>query len=282
MSPRAKLRAALAGDTCIVPGSVFDAPSAIMAETLGFEAGILAGSVASLTLLGAPDIILLTATEFVDLARRICRATDLPLVCDADHGYGNALNVMRTVADLEAAGISALTIEDTSLPRPFGATKTQLIPLDEGVGKIRAALAARRDANLIIAGRTSAMDVAGLDEAIDRIRAYEAAGADAVFLSGVKTHAQIEAACAAVHVPIMLGGLPPDLADPAQLAKFGVRFNIIGHQPYLAALQATHDTLKAIRQGAKPSDLANLLSEDARSLVERRSLFTKYNEEFLK
>ncbi len=117
---RDRFRAVLQGALCIHPASVFDPVSARIAEDLGFEAGMFAGSIASLTVLGAPDIIVLTLSEFAEQAHRICRAGSLPLLCDADHGYGNALNVMRTVEELEAAGVAALSIEDTDLPQPHG------------------------------------------------------------------------------------------------------------------------------------------------------------------
>src|SRR5438445_5147637 len=134
---RRRFRALLAGDRCIHPGSVFDPISARIAEDLGFEVGMFAGSTASLTVLGAPNIIVLTLTEFAAQAYRINRAGGLPLMVDADHGYGNALNVKRTVEELETAGVAAMTIEDTVLPRPFGDGKTQLIALEEGVGKMK-------------------------------------------------------------------------------------------------------------------------------------------------
>ena len=154
---REGLREILEGDECVHPASVHDPVSVRIAEDLGFEMGMFAGSVASLTVLGAPDLILLTLTEFASQAYRICRASNLPVLADADHGYGNALNVMRSVEELEAAGIAGLTIEDTALPQAFAASgKPALISLEEGVGKIRAAVAARRDKNLVMAGRTSA------------------------------------------------------------------------------------------------------------------------------
>src|SRR6478672_11686477 len=142
---RERFRATLERGRCIHPASVYDPISARIAEDLGFEAGMLAGSVASLAVLGAPDIVVLTLTEFAAQAYRINRAGKLPLMVDADHGYGNALNVMRTVQELETAGVAALMIEDTLLPRPFGEAKPSLISLEEGIGKMRAALAARED-----------------------------------------------------------------------------------------------------------------------------------------
>ena len=154
---RGRFRSVLTGSTCVYPGSVFDPISARIAEDLGFEVGIFAGSVASMTVLGAPDLIVLTLTEFAAQAHRICGAGNLPLLCDADHGYGNALNVMRTVEELETAGVAGLSIEDTELPLAHGSHgKPRLISIEEGVGKMSAALAARRDPGLAIAGRTSA------------------------------------------------------------------------------------------------------------------------------
>ena len=152
---RERFRALLEGDECIHPGSVYDAISARIAEDLGFEVGMFAGSIGSLSVLGAPDLIVLTLTEFAQQAYRICSAGNLALLVDADHGYGNALNVRRTVEELESAGVAAMTIEDTVLPTPYGQTGgPELISLEEGVGKMRAALEGRQDPSLVIAGRT--------------------------------------------------------------------------------------------------------------------------------
>src|SRR5580698_3523470 len=190
---RERLRSVIAGPRCIYPGSVFDPISARIAEDLGFETGMFAGSIASFTVLGAPDIVVLTLTEFAQQIHRITRAGGLPLLVDADHGYGNALNVMRTVQELEAAGVAALTIEDTLLPRAYGDGRTQLLSREEGCGKIRAALAARTDPSLVIVARTSAVSVTGLDDAVERARHYAHEGADALFLTGISTPAQLEA-----------------------------------------------------------------------------------------
>src|ERR1700761_6025787 len=159
---RDTLRAILSGPACIRPGSVYDAISIRIAEDLGFELGMFGGSVASLAVLGDPDIALITLTELAEQMRRMSRAAALPVLVDADHGYGNALNVRRTVEELETAGAAGLTIEDTLLPQAFGTTKTQLISLDEGIGKVKAALDARRDPALVIAGRTGSVSIASL------------------------------------------------------------------------------------------------------------------------
>lgn len=256
--------------------------SARIAADLGFELGMFAGSVASMTVLGAPDLIVLTLSELAEQAYRIGRAADLPLLVDADHGYGNALNVRRTVEELEAAGVAALSIEDTALPRSFGsAGRTQLISLEEGVAKMRAALAARRDPDLVIAGRTSAAAVTGVDDAVVRIKAYEQAGVDAVFLVGVRTRGQMEALAAAVNVPIIIGGAGAELLDSNYLRHLGVRVCLLGHQPFLAAVRAVYDTLKALRQGASPAEIDGLASKELVAQITRDADYRQWVKEFL-
>ncbi len=260
---RQKFRAIFEGPTCIHPGSVHDPIAARIAYDLGFEAGMFAGSTASLTVLGSPDLITLTLSEFAQQAYRIGRAADLPLMCDADHGYGNALSVMRTVEELEAAGVSGLSIEDTDLPQPFGTGgKQRMLSVEEGVGKMKAALAGRNDPDLIIAGRTSAPAISGIEDTIKRAKAYEAAGVDAMFLVGVKARAEVEAVAAEIKIPIILGGSPGELADIPWLSKTGVRVALQGHQPFAAGVQAIYNTLKALREGTKPGDLKGVASAD--------------------
>ena len=130
---RERLRSILKGSACIRPGSVYDATSVRIAQDIGFELGMFGGSVASLVVLGDPDITLITLTELCEQMRRMSRAAELPVVVDADHGYGNALNVRRTVQELEAAGAAGLSIEDTLLPQAFGVSEPQLISLQEVV-----------------------------------------------------------------------------------------------------------------------------------------------------
>ena len=259
---REKFRALLEGDKCVHPGSVYDPLTARMAEDLGFELGMFAGSTASLTVLGAPDIILLTLTEFAAQALRINRAMDVPLMVDADHGYGNALNVKRTVEELETAGVAGLSIEDTILPQPFGAEGAQLSTIEEGVGKMRAALEGRGDKNLVIAGRTSAPRVTGTEDAIARVTAYEAAGVDAIFVVGVQSRAQLEAIAAAVSLPIILGGSAKEVRGLDYLGSLGVRVALQGHQPIMAAAQAAYSTLKALKDGVQPEQLENIPTGD--------------------
>src|SRR5262249_47860563 len=182
----------------------------------------------------------------------------LALLVDADHGYGNALNVRRTVEELETAGICAMSIEDTVLPRPYGPNgKPSLSSVEEGVGKMKAALSARQDRNLVIAGRTSALAIANLDEAVKRARAYEAAGVDAVFLAGGVTVDGVEAVSSAIKIPLILGGGGGQLGDLDWLAAHRVRVALQTHAPFSAAVQAVYETLKALREGVHPRELKN-------------------------
>jgi carboxyvinyl-carboxyphosphonate phosphorylmutase len=279
---RERCRALLAGGRCVHPGSVFDPISARIAEDLGFEMGIFAGSIASFTVLGAPDLILLTLSEFAGQAYRISRAGNLPLLVDADHGYGNALNVKRTVEELETAGVAAIMIEDTALPAQFGkAGKTELIALEEGVGKMRAALAGRQDKDLVIVGRTGALAVNGLADAIARGKAYEKAGVDALFFLGVKTRAELEAIADAVSLPILLGGAGPDVVELDYLSAHKVRVCLQGHQPFMAAVNAVYETLKAIRAGAKPAALSGVAPAELMKRVTRDGDYARWTTEFL-
>ena len=279
---REKFRAVLAGGRCVHPGSVFDPISARIAEDLGFEVGMFAGSVASMTVLGAPDLIVLTLSEFAQQAYRINRAGELPLLVDADHGYGNALNVKRTVEELESAGVAALTIEDTDLPQPHGTVgATRLIPIDEGVGKMKAAIEGRSDPALVIAGRTSAISITGLDDAIARGKAYEVAGVDAVFFTGVTERAQLDAIAEAIGIPIFLGGASGDGLDLDYLGARGVRIALQGHQPFMAAVAAVEETLKALREGTPPGDLAGVAPPGLMKRVTRDGDHRRWMGEFL-
>ncbi len=279
---RAAFRAILAGSACIHPASVHDPIAGRIAADLGFEAAMFAGSVASLMVLGAPDIIVLTLSEFADQARRICRGGAPPLLVDADHGYGNALNVMRTVQELETAGIAALTIEDTDLPRAHGGGEPGLLSLEAGLGKMRAAVAAREDAALTVVARTSALNLVNLDEAVRRCRAYATCGADALFFTGVNDWEQLAALQAAAQgVPIILGGTPANMSDRARLAAHGVRVALQGHQPFAAAVAAIHATLKALRDGTPPAELKGVAPPALMKQVTREADYAAWTRDFL-
>lgn len=259
---RETIQAILRGKKCVRPGSVYDPVSARIAEDLGFELGMLGGSTASLTVLGDPDIVIISLSELAETVRRITRAAKLPLMVDADHGFGNALSVRRTIEELEISGAAGLSIEDTLLPQAYGASKVQLLSLDEGLGKMKAAVDARRDKSLALFARTSAPSVTGLADAIARGRAYEATGVDALFFTGIKTRAEMAAIAAETRLPIMLGTADGELDDAAFLASCRVKICTQGHLPFAAGALAVYETLKALREGVAPKDLKGVPSPD--------------------
>src|SRR2546430_3002262 len=278
---REALRSILSGSSCIRPGSVYDAISIRIAEDLGFELGMFGGSVASLAVLEAPDRALTTLTELAEQMRRMSRAAWLPVLVDADHGYGNALNVRRTVQELETAGVAGLTIEDTLLPQAFGEAKTQLISLEEGVGKMKAALDGRSDPSLVIMGRTGAVSITGLDDAVARAKAYEATGVDALFFTGIKARNELEAISAATRLPLVLGGAPEEMTALDYLAGQRVRIALQGHAPFAAATQAVYETLKALREGTSPKQLKGLASAELTGRVTRDAAMKARGADFL-
>jgi carboxyvinyl-carboxyphosphonate phosphorylmutase len=273
---RARFREIFKGSECIHPASVFDPVSARIAASLGYETAMLAGSVASATVLGAPDVVVLTATELADLCRRIARAADIPLIVDADHGFGNALNVMRTVEELEAAGVAALTLEDTALPEAFGAGGAPLTGIDEMVARLRAALAARKDPLLSIVGRTGAIRHEGLAGAIRRVIAYESAGVDAIFLAGARSREEITEIRRAIRLPLILGITPAGIVDREWLSSNGVCIAFRGHAPFQAAMYAVYATLSQLRDGAVTDALPGVV--DGQRILEEALPMKTYDE----
>jgi carboxyvinyl-carboxyphosphonate phosphorylmutase len=278
---RERLRAIVDGKRCVYPASVYDGISARIAADVGFEAMMFAGSVGSFSVIAAPDICVLTLTEFAQQAYRINRAGSLPLCVDADHGYGNAMSVKRTVEELETAGVSALTIEDTLLPTAFGGDEGQLLSIEEGVGKMRAALAGRQDSRLIIVGRTSAIGITGVEDTIARLKAYEAVGVDMLFMAGLKNREQLDAVASAVNKPLFLGSVPEDMMDLDYLSARKVRVCLQGHHQFWAGVQGVYNTLKALREGTRPSELKDVASADMQKKLLRQADYTKWSKEFL-
>jgi carboxyvinyl-carboxyphosphonate phosphorylmutase len=180
---RSRLRELLAGTTPLVAPGAYDALSARLVEQAGFDAVYMTGFGTSASQIGRPDVGLLSGSEMVDQVRRIVDAVDRPVIADADTGYGNAINVIRTVRAYEQAGVAALHLEDQVMPKKCGHMSGKaVIPVEEMAGKIRAAAEARRDPDLVLIARTDAAAVHGLDDAIARARAFAAAGADVLFV----------------------------------------------------------------------------------------------------
>lgn len=278
---REKFAALLAGKCCVTAGSVFDPLSARIADEVGFEVGVLGGSVASFVVLGAPDLMLLTLTELAEQTRRICRVSELPVLVDADHGYGNALSVMRTVEELAGAGAAGCSIEDTLLPRAFGSSKAAaLTSVEEGIGRMRAAVSAARDTGIAIFGRTGALAVTDLDDTVRRLQAYQKVGVDALFVPYVKSRAQLDRIAAEVNLPLILGNPATDLIDMSYLASRGVRVCLRGHQGFSASVQALYQAAQAAF-GGTPLAAASVASDSLMAQLTRAADHDRWSEEFL-
>lgn len=278
---RKRLREILGSERCVTMATMFDPVSARLAEQLGYEAGLMGGSLASYAVLGAPDLIVLTLSELAEQVHRCTRVSGVPLVVDGDHGYGNSLSVMRTVHELDRAGAAAVTIEDTLLPRPYGASGVaRLVPLDEAAARMAAAVAARGDSDILVIGRTSAVTVNGIDDAVVRFKAFEQTGVDALFLPGPQQREQIDAICAATTLPLLMAGAPAALCDPAYLATRRIKAWSAGHQTFSVALKALHDSMQAVHAGVLslglPGQASKALLEQATGVPEFDTWTSRY------
>jgi methylisocitrate lyase len=235
-----------------------------MAERLGFQAVYLSGAALSAGF-GLPDVGLVTLTEFVDEARRIAQATSLPVLCDADTGFGEALNVERTVRLFENAGVAGIHLEDQELPKRCGhlSGKT-LVAAEVMAAKIRAAVAARRDADFAIIARTDARGVNGFDDAVRRAKLYLAAGADAIFPEALESEAEFAAFAKAVPATLLANntefGKSPNL-DVAKFGALGYRLVLFPVTGLRVALKATQELLTALaKQGHQRDFLPRMLT----------------------
>jgi len=253
---RKKFRALIGGPKAYNPASVFDPISALIAQSVGYEIGLLAGSGVSALTLAAPDLCVHTITEYADQVRRIKRVSDICLFLDADNGYGNALNVMRTVQELEHAGVAGLSIEDTALPLQFGRSEANTCTsIEEGVGKLRAALAARQDPSLVIAARTSALAFEGIESVVARAKAYAATGVDMFFCAAkIDNLEHVQAIHDACKLPMVLGSNRGKLTA-AQCEAAGARIVNPGHQIIAAVANTMRDTYAHQFKHGAPADL---------------------------
>lgn len=254
--PGRRLRDAWAKQTLAVPG-VFNALVARMAQRLGFQAVYLSGGALSAAS-GVPDVGLLSLTEFVEAAGSIAQATTLPLLCDADTGFGEALNVERTVRLFENAGVAGIHLEDQQLPKRCGhLSGKQLVSPEVMVAKIRAAVAARRSPDFVILARTDARGVNGFDDAVRRARLYLDAGADGIFPEALETAEEFAAFAREVPAVLLANstefGRSPNL-DWAQFGQLGYRLVLYPLTAFRVALRAAQETLAQIQNRGHQRD----------------------------
>src|SRR5687767_9510193 len=249
----ARFRALLAKPGCIVAPGVADALAARLVALEGFDAVYMTGFGTSLTRLGAPDVGLLTATEMVDNAARIVDASGLPVIADADTGYGNPINMRRTIRDYERAGVAGVHVEDQVWPKRCGhLAGKRVIPTAEMVAKIKAACDARSDGDFVIIARCDAIAVEGLDAALERGARYREAGADMLFIEAPVGREQVERVAKAFSgIPLLYNmaasGKTPDLAAD-ELGRLGFRLSIFPNWIILAAIPAMRALLRELKR----------------------------------
>jgi 2,3-dimethylmalate lyase len=247
------------GEMVLAPGC-YDALGARLVEEAGFPAVYMTGFGSAASRLGRPDVGLMTMPEMVDNARRIVQAVQIPVIADADTGYGNPINVIRSVQEFERAGVAAIHIEDQLMPKKCGHMEgKQLIPAGEMVAKVAAAVAARRSPEFTIVARTDARAVEGLDRALERARRYREAGADMLFVEAPQSTGEIEAIAGALAgVPLLFnyaeGGKTPPVSHQF-LRDLGFSVVIFPISTLLAATAAIRSVLSEIKAKGSPIDV---------------------------
>jgi 2,3-dimethylmalate lyase len=266
-TPRPRLRELLARPEPLVAPGAYDALSARLIEQAGFDVVYMTGFGSTASLVGRPDVGLLTGTEMVDNARRIAAAVDVPVIADADTGYGNAINVVRTVQAYEQAGVAGIHLEDQVMPKKCGHMSGKaVIPADEMAGKIRAAVAARRDPEFLLIARTDAAAVEGLDAAIARARAYADAGADVLFVEAPTSEDDIARVAGELRgvAPLVFnwaeGGRTPPI-PLARIAELGFALVLFPIGTLLAATAGIQRLLASLRSDGVP-DVGDLPTFD--------------------
>ena len=281
---REQFRSVLARPTCTLAANIFDPLSASIAHMLEYEVCVLSGSVGKVANLGVPDGVLSNMSDVVDHCRRITRIADVSLMVDAEDGFGNAVNVARTVREMEAAGVSAIEIEDNFVPKQFGVENPGLISKEEQVGKLQAAVAARTDPTTVIVARSAALGLTPLDEALDRIQAYSQTGAEALMLTGSSSRDQLEAVHRVTTLPICVLSPPADIRnDPAFLAATGVKILMLGNPTFAVAVKSIFDSLRHLKEGGSLEELVDRqATPDLLRSVNRTDEFLQWQEEYLR
>jgi 2,3-dimethylmalate lyase len=257
-SPAARLRALIAGDDLVVAPGIYDGLTAALVEHHGFPAAYVSGGAASSAVLGRPDLGLMTSSEMVAHTARLRSATDLPLVVDIDTGYGNELNVRHTIESYVRIGAAAVHIEDQVFPKRCGhLTGKAVIPTADAASKVRAAVAARGDADMLVIARTDARAPLGLEEAIERAKRFVDAGADMIFVEAPESVAEMETIAAQVHAPLVanvLANSRTPVLSTKELAELGFRLAIYPSMAASAAVTAVDNALAALGGHGRPPE----------------------------
>ena len=281
---REQFRSVLSRPTCTLAANIFDPLSASIAHMLEYEVCVLSGSVGKVANLGVPDGVLSNMSDVVDHCHRITRIADVSLMVDAEDGFGNAVNVARTVREMEGAGVSAIEIEDNFVPKRFNVENPGLISKEEQVGKLEAAVAARTDPTTVIVARSAALALTPLDEALERIQAYSQTGAEALMLTGSSSREQLEAVHQVTTLPICVLSAPANIRnDPDFLAATGVRILMLDNPTFAVAVKAIFGSLQHLNEGGSLEELGgHQATPDLLRSVNRTDEFLQWQQQYLR
>ncbi len=247
------LRRLLQQDDVLLAPGCFNALSARLIEQAGFKVIYVSGASVAGNFLGYPDIGLVTMSEILENARNIVQVTRLPVVCDADTGFGNAINLTRTVREFESAGLAGIQIEDQLMPKKCGHTEGKLlVSKDEMVQKVRAAVDARKDPDFVFVARTDAIAVNGLEDALERAQAYREAGADVIFVEAPRNVEEMSRICRTIQAPLLAnmveGGGKTPILGIQELKKMGYKMVIYPVSAHMAAIRAMQEVLTVLKE----------------------------------
>lgn len=281
---RERFRTVLSRPECTLAANIFDPLSARIAHMLDYEVCFLSGSVHKVANLAMPDTVLVNMSDLVDVCRRITRIADVSLMHDGEDGFGNAVNVVRSVKELEAAGVAAIEIEDAIPPTQFNQKSLGLFSQAEQMGKLEAAVTARTDPMTVIVARTTALAEFPLEEALERIKAYSQTGVEAIRLAGLKTREQLEAVHQATSLPLTVLSPPDNMMDDMDfLAANGVSIVMAGNPALGMAIQAIYDSFKHLKDGGSVADLApREANAELIRQVNRTDEFIQLQEQYLR
>ena len=284
LNPRKRLRAMLKGEEIIVAPGAFDPLSARIVEANGFPAVYVSGGAISRSW-GFPDIGIMTMVENLAFINRICESVKIPVIADADTGYGNALNVVRTVKEYERAGVAGFHLEDQVTPKRCGHyEEKEVVSRGEMVGKIQAALDTRQDSDMLIIARTDARAVMGLDEAIERGNEYALTGADVIFVEAPASLSELQRIATEISAPLfvnMIKGSRTPLLSPTQLQEMGYKIVIYPNDSHRAAIWAICECMSCLRENGTTSDFKYMVDFETRERIVEKDLWDEVGKKYL-
>jgi len=269
----------------LLPGC-FNALSAILIEQAGFKGIYISGAGVASNFVGYPDIGLTTMSDVLENARNIVNVTNIPVICDADTGFGNAINMIRTVKEFESAGVAGIQIEDQVMPKKCGHTEGKLlITKDEMVQKVKAAVDARKDDDFVLIVRTDAIAVNGLEDALDRAQAYREAGADVIFVEAPRTVEEMQKICKVIKAPhlanMVEGGGKTPILPLSKLKEIGYKVVIYPASAWMASIKAMKEVLSVLKEDGTTSRYApRMVSFNEMFEVVGRSMFVSLEKKY--